>query len=46
MSDRLVHVKEILEKRVEDYMEIVDNPELLDQRKVLSTYKKLDDMLG
>lgn len=46
MSDSLQHIKDILSKRVEEYMEIVDNPSLLEERKVMSTYNKLDEMLG
>ncbi len=44
-SDSLIHIKEILNKRVEDYMEIIDNPDILNKSKVLSTYKKLDNLL-
>lgn len=43
---KLVHISDILNGRVERYMEIVDNPELLDAWKVLSTFPLLDDMLG
>ncbi len=41
----LIHIKDILDKRVEDYVEIMDNPEILEEKKVLSTYHKLDEHL-
>jgi hypothetical protein len=31
---------------VEEYMEIVDHPEKFNDRKVLSGYHNLDEMLG
>ena len=31
LSDSMLHIKDILNSRVEDYMEIVDNPEKLDE---------------
>ncbi len=43
--DWLQHIKEILDQRVEEYVEIVDNPGILEERKVLSTYGKLDENL-
>jgi hypothetical protein len=41
----LKHIKEILDQRAQEYIEIVDNPELLEKNKVLSGYKKLDSIL-
>lgn len=41
----LQHVKDVLDKRVEEYVEIMDNPELLEQRKVGSGYEGLDEIL-
>lgn len=46
MRTGLVHIKDVLDKRIEDYMELVDNPNLLEARKTLSQYHKLDDMLS
>ncbi len=46
ISNKLVHIKEILGERVERYMEIVDNPDILNQDKVLSDFPLLDEMLG
>jgi len=40
------HIKDILSVRIEDYMEIVDNPEKLNETKVLSNYRALDDNLA
>lgn len=46
IGNKLVHISDILNGRVEKYMEIVDNPELLDAGKVMSTFPVLDDMLA
>ncbi len=46
ISNKLVHIRELLGERVERYMEIVDNPELLEAWKVMSTFPALDDMLA
>ncbi len=43
--DSLRHIKEILDQRAQEYVEIVDNPEILEKNKVLSGYKKLDSIL-
>jgi replicative DNA helicase len=40
------HIKDILSIRIEEYMEIVDNPEKLNETKVLSNYSALDDNLA
>lgn len=45
-NNKLVHIKEVLDWRVEKYMEIVDNPEISEKGKVLSSYPSLDDMLA
>jgi replicative DNA helicase len=46
MSTGLLHVKDILNRRMEEYMEIIDNPSKLDDMKVNSTYQELDNVLG
>lgn len=46
VGNKLLHISDILNGRVERYMEIVDNPGLLDAGKVLSTFPLLDDMLS
>jgi replicative DNA helicase len=38
-SDSIKHIKDILSTRIEDYMAIVDNPELAHGRKVYANYK-------
>jgi replicative DNA helicase len=45
-GNKLVHIRDILDPRVEQYMAIVDNPGIMDVGKVLSNYPKMDDMLG
>lgn len=45
LSDSLMHIKDVLNMRVEEYMELVDNPEKLDLIKVNSAFKDLDDIL-
>jgi len=37
-SDTIKHIKDILSLRIEDYMDIVDNPEKINDRKVMSGY--------
>lgn len=44
MSDSTKHIKEILEQRVEEHMELVDNPEKINEHKIMSGYAKLDDL--
>lgn len=46
LGDGIEHIDEILKGRVEEYMEIVDNPEAVNARKVLSGYKSIDNMLA
>ncbi|UFX83482.1 replicative DNA helicase [Candidatus Absconditicoccus praedator] len=45
-SSSLAHIKDILNQRMEEYMEIVDDPSKVDKGKVLSTYSHLDNLLG
>ncbi len=45
-SDSILRIKDILNGRVEEYMEIVDNPDKVNERKVFSWYKGLDEMLA
>lgn len=42
-SDSTKHIKEILEQRVEEHMDLVDNPEKINEHKIMSGYAKLDD---
>ncbi len=44
-SDQVHSIKELLDSRVEDYMEIVDNPEKINDKKVMSGYYHMDEML-
>lgn len=46
ISNKLVHIWDLLWERVSHYMEIVDNPELLEAGKVMSNFPLLDDMLA
>ncbi len=46
LADSLRHIKDVLSQRVEAYMEIVDHPERLEERKVNSSYQDLDAILG
>lgn len=46
MSQSLKHIKDILNQRMEEYMEIVDNPAKLEDMKVNTTYLELDNLLG
>jgi replicative DNA helicase len=45
MSDSLRHIKDILNARLEDYMDIVDNPHKLDELKINSHFVALDEVL-
>ena len=45
-SDKMMHIREILNLRIEQIMEVVDNPESINDNKVLSWYVKIDDMLN
>lgn len=44
--DSIKAISEILNQRVEEYMAIVDNPEKVNEKKVFSGYKWLDNMLA
>ncbi len=44
-SDQVHSIKELLDSRIEDYMEIVDNPEKINDKKVMSGYHNMDEML-
>jgi len=44
MHDSLVHIKDILSGRYEDYYKIAENPNLLTEKVVLSGYDKLDQI--
>lgn len=46
IAEKVHSIWEILNKRVEEYMEIVDHPEKAHSKKVFSGYKWLDELLG
>lgn len=46
VGEGISHIDDILKGRVEEYMEIVDNPEAVNARKVQSGYKSIDNMLA
>ena len=46
IGEGILSLEEILKGRVEEYMEIVDNPEIVNARKVNSGYKNIDGMLA
>ena len=46
LSETVHSIKEILDRRVEDYMDMVDNPEKLANAKIHSGYAWLDEFLG
>lgn len=43
--DNILSIEEILKERVENYMEIVDNPDSFNADKVNSGYSQIDEML-
>ncbi len=45
MWDSMVKISDILKQRIETYMEIVDNPDKANEKKVLSGYVWLDNLL-
>jgi len=45
-ADSIQHISAILTLRIEEYMEIVDDPEKANWMKVMSWYNKLDSMLA
>lgn len=42
----LQHIKDVLDGRVEEYVEVMENPWILEERKVSSGYEGLDDLLS
>ncbi len=46
MHDSLVHIKDILAGRYEDYYKVAENPEVLKEKVTLSGYHKLDNISG
>lgn len=42
-ADSIRHIGDLLNTRIEDYMEIVDNPEKILENRVMSGYEDLDD---
>lgn len=44
-GDTIMSIGELLKGRIEEYMDIVDNPEKFNERKVLSGYRGIDEML-
>lgn len=44
-SDEVRNIKELLDSRVEDYMDIVDHPEKINDKKVMSWYHFMDEMI-
>lgn len=45
-TDTTIHIKEILEQRIEEHMALVDNPERINDHKIMSGYADLDNMTG
>ena len=45
VGDSIISIGDILKGRIEEYMEIVDNPEKFNEKKVMSGYKGIDGML-
>ncbi len=45
LADSLKHIKDLLNQRVEDYMELVDNPQKIEDNKVFSKFSGLDEIL-
>lgn len=45
-TDKTMHIRDILNLRIEQIMEVVDDPESINNNKVLSGYHKVDDMLN
>jgi len=46
LSDSLKHIKDVLNTRAEEYMDMVDNPEKHEALKVKTHYTELDGLLG
>jgi replicative DNA helicase len=45
-TDKTMHIRDILNLRIEQIMEVVDNPASINDNKVLSGYTKIDDLLS
>jgi replicative DNA helicase len=43
-TDTTKHIKDILDQRIEEHMAIVDNPDLINQHKIMSGYPSLDNL--
>lgn len=46
LSDSMKHIKDVLNTRAEEYMDLVDNPEKHEEIKVKTHYTELDNLLG
>lgn len=46
VSDPIRHIWDLLNTRIEDYMEIVDNPDKINENRVMSGFFNIDDMLS
>lgn len=46
LSDSLKHIKDVLNTRAEEYMDLVDNPEKHEELKVQTHYTALDNLMG
>ena len=45
-SDSIKHIKDILNSRIDNYMDIVDHPEKINENKVMAGYRGMDEMLS
>ena len=45
LSDSLKHIKDVLNTRAEEYMDLVDNPEKHEEMKVQTHYTALDGLM-
>ncbi|MBF0981471.1 replicative DNA helicase [Candidatus Gracilibacteria bacterium] len=45
VGDSIEQIGDILKGRIEEYMDIVDNPDKVNAKKVMSGYRGIDDML-
>ena len=43
-GDQLIHISKLLDQRMQEYSDIIDDPTKLDAHKVFSGYPKLDDL--
>jgi len=46
IGDSLQHISKLLDARVKDYMDIIDDPGKINEHKVNSHYPSLDDITG